>query len=82
MFQLKHILSFMVKVKLMNVIKLNRNTRTDRFYIVIKKRSLVTDNVQRNISRYVQLYKYGVYNDIYNSGIFLFPFYYNLCCVG
>ena len=62
----------MVKVKLMNVIKLNRNARTDRFYIVIKKRSLVTDNVQRNISRYVQLYKYGVYNDIYNSGILLF----------
>ena len=39
--------------------------RTYRFLVVINKHSLVTDNLQGNISRCVQVYKYGVYYNIY-----------------
>ena len=76
----------MTQVKLMNVIKSYTPLSTNvvrlipiQIYVVIYKRIVrFTDNVQRNLSRCVQVYKYWVGYDIYYETLvlnlnFLFP---------
>ena len=76
----------MIEFKLMNVITSYTPLSTNivrlipiQIYVVIYKRIVrFTDNVQRNLSRCVQVYKYWVGYDIYYETLvlnlnFLFP---------
>ena len=77
----------MIEFKLMNVITSYTPLSTNivrlipiQIYVVIYKRIVrFTDNVQRNLSRCVQVYKYWVGYDIYYETLvlnlnFLFPY--------